>query len=98
MSKEIQAKAFLVMLANALDCDRLVRRVILGQESKSHAKFFKKLCKSDLDNGLMTLKPLERQNCSNLSVEKSKPSSQERYEHRPMHPRPCDLARNRWRS
>ena len=48
MSKEIQAKAFLVMLANALDCDRLVRRVILGQESKSCARFFKKFARQNL--------------------------------------------------
>lgn len=59
MPKENQSEIFISLLAEALEADRLTKRATLALQNKERAQHFMRLCRSDLNHDLQSLKPLE---------------------------------------
>lgn len=55
MTKNGNPELFILLLNEAVEADRMARRVIRATQNKSHARHFFQLCQSDLEH-IMSLR------------------------------------------
>lgn len=59
MARPVDPEVFILLLNEAVEADRIAKRVIRGMQNKSRARRFFQLCRSDLKHALSPYEPID---------------------------------------